>query len=213
MINTLKKLFEISKDIEAAEGKVDEEIKESGNDLEVQTVINSVSDFKKRRADDKREEDAAIKENKRPLQEKMFLVNEVIKKFKSLMRVNPRYEYYQIMTVYAMIMILDPESKFVISFSLNDPSLKKYTNVIDYLKNESVENLIYVLNNPLISSIFIESEKFWYSKIDRINIFRTVAILMWDPDQNEFILTYTHSNFLKQLANMNVPHQIRKPKK
>lgn len=224
---TEKLQFEILKDKEAAKGivNVEEEVKESGNDLHVQEVINTVKDFKQRRIQDQKDEDLILKqyieENKVFINEKLVLVDRVISQFRSHMRIKRQYEFYQIISVYGMIITMDmavesfntsiQNRNIVKGFDLGDPSLKKYTSARNYLLDEPETGLHFVLDvmhrsYPLISNFFVVAEKYWNSKgIDPV---RVSAILAWNPRDRKFLMAYVPSMIVNIIASAKKFSQI-----
>lgn len=224
-----KQPLEVLKDKDAAAGKIDieEEVRSSDEYLKIQEIIEKVNNFKKKRANDKREENIAIehyiKENKKIINQKLVLVDEIITLLKSYMKINPEYEYYQIISIYAMITVINTivtsfnkdkrNTNILKNLYLGDSSLKKYNNSRDYLLNEPEERLIIVLNHlkkhfSLIKNFFSEAERFWNS--EGIDPFRVSVFVAWNPYEKKFLMGYGPQIIVDILASMKKFSQIEK---
>lgn len=220
-----KKYFKETSGILKDKINIGEELTDSKESLEVQEVIEKVKDFKKKRANDKRKEDTAIKkyikENKKIISKKLIIIDQVISKIKSLMIVNPEYEYYQIISLYGAIIIMvqvieslfknNKDTTLIKPFYLSNPSLKKYTQLRDYLSFETNESLVYVLDNlensyALFNNFFVTAESFWTSK--GINPLNIINVVIWNPQKEKFLMAYIDKSFFNTLVDMKDFSQI-----
>lgn len=217
-----KEVFELAKDIEASEGKVDvdEEVKQSENDLQVQEVINTVSDFRTRRSNDEREERIAIEkyieENKHIIHKKSVIVDKLLLKFKSLMTINPKYEYYQIVSIYIMIRMIDTvlesfeQDKRNVNrlrfLRLSDAYIKKYSNITEYFNDQDESDLVITLENldinglKALKSFFTAADIFFAN--NNVNINKTITVLAWNPYHKDFFIAYTSTTKLSDLEGI-----------
>lgn len=214
-----KSKLELQKDLQALEGQVDvdEEVKESGEDLEVTEILNKTKDFEARRADDKQKEEIAIEqyieENKEIIKQKAIPAEEIIRVLKAYMRVNPQYEYYQLISAYKMILRLQTivqsfsntrkDQTLIIRDCLSYDDFKRYSNTEEYLKEEPKVNIDYALlvlqrKYWMIKDFIKNAEQFWNSK--DINVYRTCAVMIWNTFDRKFLITYMTNNRLKDIA-------------
>lgn len=220
----LEQKKQLHKDI--YEDTTESEVKYCTDNLKVESVIDKVKDFKKRRSDDEREEIIAItkynKENKKIVSDKLKIIDKIISKLRSFITINSKYEYYQIISIYTIILTMDEVMKsfdtvvktngdLVRSFRLSDPSFTKYNNARDYLGDVSENNLLFVLHfiedNYAIMNDFLDGAKLFWQSND-IDIQDTVAFMLWNPFKKIFKFFYENTDLIRDLTNQKNHRRI-----